>query len=148
LISALFTFIPMKKNKITPAFVSVLISLFSFSQNVKYDINDPRNPLCPCHKYQKLANEEYDKLLAMNNKNTPYNANPVQQGFIPNNKASALRINFDNSTDKITKSTTTDKIKHRRKRKIKKHNSLRRMLDGVHRDFWKRSPIADACSHW
>jgi hypothetical protein len=27
-----------------------------------YDINDPRNPNCPCHKYQKLAEDEYAKL--------------------------------------------------------------------------------------
>jgi len=32
-----------------------------------YPINDPRNPNCPCHKYQKLADEEYKKLLAQNN---------------------------------------------------------------------------------
>jgi hypothetical protein len=25
----------------------------------KYDLNDPRNPDCPCHKYQKLAEDEY-----------------------------------------------------------------------------------------
>jgi hypothetical protein len=30
----------------------------------EFDINDPRNPGCPCHKYQKLADEEYKKLLA------------------------------------------------------------------------------------
>lgn len=29
----------------------------------KYDINDPRNPHCPCHQYQKLADEEYKRLL-------------------------------------------------------------------------------------
>lgn len=28
-----------------------------------YPINDPRNPDCPCHKYQKLADEEFKKLL-------------------------------------------------------------------------------------
>jgi hypothetical protein len=28
-----------------------------------YDINDPRNHDCPCHKYQKLAEKEYEKLL-------------------------------------------------------------------------------------
>jgi hypothetical protein len=28
----------------------------------KYDINDPRNPHCPCHQYQKLADEEFAKL--------------------------------------------------------------------------------------
>ncbi|MGB3948105.1 MAG: hypothetical protein WBM13_08970 [Bacteroidia bacterium] len=26
-----------------------------------YDLNDPRNPNCPCHKYQKLADEEFLK---------------------------------------------------------------------------------------
>lgn len=29
-----------------------------------YPINDPRNPDCPCHKYQKLADEEFKKLLS------------------------------------------------------------------------------------
>jgi hypothetical protein len=28
----------------------------------KYDINDPRNPQCPCHKYQKQADDEYNQL--------------------------------------------------------------------------------------
>ncbi|MDZ4665647.1 MAG: hypothetical protein SGJ15_12270 [Bacteroidota bacterium] len=32
-----------------------------------YPINDPRNPNCPCHKYQKLADDEFKKLLALNN---------------------------------------------------------------------------------
>ncbi len=31
--------------------------------SLKFDITDPRNPKCPCHKYQKLADEEYRKLL-------------------------------------------------------------------------------------
>jgi hypothetical protein len=30
---------------------------------VKYDINDPRNPDCPCHKYQQMADEEYKQQL-------------------------------------------------------------------------------------
>ncbi|MDP3556960.1 MAG: hypothetical protein Q8T03_06260 [Bacteroidota bacterium] len=29
----------------------------------KFPLNDPRNPHCPCHKYQKLADEEFKKLL-------------------------------------------------------------------------------------
>jgi hypothetical protein len=28
----------------------------------RYSINDPRNPKCPCRKYQKLADKEYAKL--------------------------------------------------------------------------------------
>jgi len=33
----------------------------------KYDLWDPRNPNCPCHQYQKLADEEYARLHAQNN---------------------------------------------------------------------------------
>ncbi len=29
----------------------------------KYPITDPRNPNCPCHKYQAEADKEYAKLL-------------------------------------------------------------------------------------
>jgi hypothetical protein len=28
----------------------------------KYELWDPKNPDCPCHQYQKLADEEYKKL--------------------------------------------------------------------------------------
>jgi hypothetical protein len=28
----------------------------------KYDLWDPRNPDCPCHQYQKLADDEYKRL--------------------------------------------------------------------------------------
>jgi hypothetical protein len=31
--------------------------------SLKFDITDPRNPKCPCHKFQKLADEEYIKFL-------------------------------------------------------------------------------------
>jgi hypothetical protein len=45
-------------------FLILMLSFSSFAGNEdslksKYDINDPRNPKCPCHKYQKLADEEY-----------------------------------------------------------------------------------------
>lgn len=30
----------------------------------KYALNDPRNPNCPCHKYQQQADKEYAKLIA------------------------------------------------------------------------------------
>jgi hypothetical protein len=33
------------------------------STKSKYALTDPRNPDCPCHKYQKLADEEYARLL-------------------------------------------------------------------------------------
>lgn len=33
------------------------------SLSVQYPIDDPRNPECPCHQYQKLADDEYKRLL-------------------------------------------------------------------------------------
>lgn len=41
----------------------------------KYELNDPRNSNCPCHKYQKLADEEFKKLnknniIGMGNSNS------------------------------------------------------------------------------
>lgn len=35
----------------------------------QYDINDPRNPDCPCHKMQELAEKEFALLNDFNNKN-------------------------------------------------------------------------------
>lgn len=34
-----------------------------------FDLNDPRNPDCPCHKYQKMADEEFEKLPKKNKLN-------------------------------------------------------------------------------
>lgn len=74
--------------------ITALIFFFvnvAFSQN-SYPINDPRNPNCPCHKYQKLADEEFKKLLEGNKslekektlalneqKKTNTNHNPIHQ---------------------------------------------------------------------
>ena len=62
-------------------FIYITIALFFFNKNLnaltfnndslknKYELNDPRNPNCPCHKYQKLADEEFEKLLRQPNSN-------------------------------------------------------------------------------
>jgi hypothetical protein len=42
-----------------------LANAFGFKEDslsVKFPINDPRNPNCPCHTYQKLADDEFNKL--------------------------------------------------------------------------------------
>ncbi len=53
-------------------FISVLLSVpmsakftnstLSDSLKKKYPLSDPRNPNCPCHKYQKKAEKEFHKL--------------------------------------------------------------------------------------
>lgn len=49
-------------------FLFVLFFSMSTKSQTTFDINDPRNPHCPCHKYQKLADEEYAKLIRTGNK--------------------------------------------------------------------------------
>jgi hypothetical protein len=70
-----------RRNNIFKHIVTGLLLCFfsnSFSQDpTNYPLNDPRNPNCPCHKYQKLAEEEYKKLLAK------ANPNPVHLNNIP-----------------------------------------------------------------
>lgn len=39
------------------------LSLKEDSLSTKFPLNDPRNPNCECHKYQKLADDEFDKLF-------------------------------------------------------------------------------------
>jgi hypothetical protein len=83
---------------------------------VKYDLNDPRNPDCPCHKAQQLAEDEYrksqmqqqqqnpvDNSVAQNNEvnENPVNSNPVNRGNVSNDD-----VNSSNASDVNTNKTT------------------------------------------
>src|SRR5438094_2799694 len=62
--------------KLVLCFTIVLLPQISFAVNIspgdssknKYDINDPRNPQCPCHKYQKQADDEFKQFQKKENK--------------------------------------------------------------------------------
>ena len=61
-----------RKNNQTGNKSGILTALIFLFVNVlmaqtSYPITDPRNPNCPCHKYQKLADDEFKNLLAQNN---------------------------------------------------------------------------------
>lgn len=71
------------------------------TNKVKYDINDPRNPDCPCHAAQKLADDEYRRSQRGNNDN-----NPVNQNNVVNNDNSNDKNNNSNKTDVNTNKTT------------------------------------------
>lgn len=43
-------------------FISFLIFCYQTQAQSKYDLFDPRNPDCPCHKLQKQAEQEYAQL--------------------------------------------------------------------------------------
>lgn len=64
----------MKTKSIIIIFLFIANSIFA----QEYDINDPRNPNCPCHKMQQQANEEFAQL---NNGNK----NVFQHSFENNN---------------------------------------------------------------
>ena len=65
------------------------IAYYPDSTKTKYELNDPRNPDCPCHAAQKQAEEEYKKLQqqqsqdgtnVVNSENDPVNNNKDDSG--------------------------------------------------------------------
>jgi hypothetical protein len=66
-------------------FVMIMIlccnSFKLYSQNniAKFDINDPRNPDCPCHKRQKLAEDEYARMNSVSLNNEKNNFNELRE---------------------------------------------------------------------
>ncbi len=61
----------------------------------QYDINDPRNPNCPCHKLQQQADEEYLAMMR-NNKNVSVELENVQQTNTIIQRQSAIQTNESN----------------------------------------------------
>lgn len=51
-----------------------------------YPLNDPRNPNCPCHKIQQLADEEFKNLN-----------NPIQQKINTSNIQKVIQTNLNNN---------------------------------------------------
>jgi hypothetical protein len=45
------------------------------SSKSKYALSDPRNPDCPCHKYQAQADKEYARLLQKSGQGTKLQVN-------------------------------------------------------------------------
>jgi hypothetical protein len=74
-----------------------MLSQLSFAQ--QYDINDPRNPDCPCHKNQQLAEREYAALIKNDDRSIHANGN----------KISSLKKN--NLPESITENSAEKKIK-------------------------------------
>lgn len=97
----------------------------------RYDINDPRNPNCPCHQYQKLADEEYKKWLKLQAK---------EQGV--------AIITLGKRDDKIRKSNRVPFLKFKNRRRIQAHPRFKKMFDFKRYRLWKRITETDACFHW
>jgi hypothetical protein len=124
---------------------SVLFLFFHVSNAISqsnFDINDPRNPHCPCHKYQKMADDEYKKLKEKEMR---------QYGlFIKKEpaKTSEFSGRSFSSEDKIKKKHDHAFIKWKRKKKGKFHPLFKRGSGITHWDIWKRISDPTACYHW
>lgn len=109
----------------------ILFFLFSsnaFSQNnlgnQQYDLNDPRNPDCPCHKLQKLADDEYDKIQNIVNQqqftsNVNFSNNIANNINQPENKFNPLENNFKqegNNFNQVDNNIGNDNSSHQKSR--------------------------------
>lgn len=94
----------------------------------RFDLNDPRNPQCPCHKYQKLADEEYRKLLGKEIK--PHGVN--NKNNFNNSLAGGSDLNSKNKTG--TKKFRSGKWAHGFFDLKKKKSSKRRKTRRLRRD--------------
>jgi hypothetical protein len=70
---------------------------------VKYDLNDPRNPDCPCHKAQKLAEDEYRKSQVQQQQQ-----NPVDNSTAQNNQSNDNPINNNRGNDNNVSNNDND----------------------------------------
>jgi hypothetical protein len=112
-------------------FLFVLFFSVSTKSQTTFDINDPRNPHCPCHKYQKLADEEYKKMLRAGNKGVGE--------FV--GKANSRG-------DRIHKTRIEKYRKQKHKIKDKRIREPRWLYEFKHWDIWKRPNRPIKCPIW
>ena len=112
-------------------FLSFLFLIVSIKSQTTFDINDPRNPHCPCHKYQKLADEEYKKLLRTGNKGV-----------------GDLAGKFNVREDKIHRTRIEKYRKQKHKITDKKIRTPRWVYKFKHWALWKRVTNPAKCPIW
>ncbi len=97
----------------------------------KYDLNDPRNPNCPCHKHQKLADEEYKNWLKDRSK---------ELGIA----VSKLDVRDDRTNR--TASASVFKIKIKRRTKV--HPAFKKVFDLKRYKILNKITDTNACFKW
>lgn len=103
----------------------------------KYELNDPRNPNCPCHKYQKLANEEFKK-LNQNNTNA-----------ITNSKFNTKQVLSASSSNPLIKKKNFKNITllHHKNKAYKIFN-FNKGHRGKKKYFLRNNKNVSSCFHW
>ena len=139
------------KINIHSAFIFFLL-LFSFlsskalgedSLKNKFDLNDPRNPDCPCHKYQQQADKEYQQFLSINQKNL----NNIQTKNVTNNKpAETNHANDPGQTIKTNSAET--RVKSRHLKKMRRHRTRKQIFQGSHFGLTRLFINPTKCYSW
>lgn len=107
-----------------------------------YSINDPRNPNCPCHQYQKLADDEFKNLAANSDKkNSEAIVAGTEKKLSVEIEKNSVKTEFKNSKKK----THRHKIHRRRK---KAHPSIRKLIDSISNAIRKEFINVSSCYHW
>jgi len=143
----------MKKLLKIFATVILLVPAIKAQDTIDYGLNDPRNPRCPCHKYQKIADEEFKTLLASARKNLI----GLSSGISSSNIESHLQNKSFNSPHFSNSNSSGNLIvnkkhylffKRRHKKGIKFKPGWRKITDAKHWKIWKGLKKLDACYHW
>ena len=121
--------------------MALLFSFVLLKAQTSFDINDPRNPQCPCHKYQKLADDEFKKLLRSGNK-----TNGEFIG-IASSEGKTHSVSLNNS-DKIHKTRLEKYRKQKHKIKDKAHRPHRWIYEFKNWNIWKRKTHPIKCPVW
>jgi hypothetical protein len=106
------------------------LSLKEDSLSAKYSINDPRNPNCPCHQYQKLADEEFNKLFGKGiTANSDKNRSNYTNSFTGNSDRNiktihtSKKIRIRNNFFKIFELNKKRKTKRTKVRRLRRDNT-------------------------
>jgi hypothetical protein len=106
-------FLVGKKIKFSFFFFFLIQISFAQLSNDKhvFDLNDPRNPECPCHKYQKMADDEFEKLKK---------SNALNQSETITEIGNNQQLNVSKIQIKVTDSVSSDTGSYHLKKKNRK----------------------------
>jgi hypothetical protein len=114
------------------------LSTFSLSADSTkiFPLNDPRNPNCPCHKYQKLADEEYKRMLG------------EQQIQVANNVVQTSNTNVTASSGTISSKNANASHKLKRKKISARQKKFKRLVQVKNWKIFRRWKDPTACFKW
>lgn len=129
-------------------------SLPKDSARSKYELNDPRNPDCPCHKYQKMAEEEFRKfqmegIASEEQKRQAPHSTDHHHLFQKNSDHHSSERNTKPSSEDHLHKTKHQSFLFRRHHKKNKRTWLRRKAyEFRHSELWQRVTDPTACFRW